>query len=61
LRSDALGVHPKQVEEANERNRQHGIGTRYEPDGTAVIPDRADRRRLNRLEGFHDKRGGYSD
>lgn len=61
MRSEALAVHPSQVEEANERNRRHGIATRYEPDGTAVIPTRGDRKRLLRLEGFVDRNGGYGD
>lgn len=61
LRSDALGCHPEQVVEMNERNREAGIGTRYDGDGTAVIPDRADRKRLLKLEQKHDKDGGYGD
>lgn len=61
MRSEALACHPDQVQEMNERNAKHGIGTRYEADGTAVIPDRGDRKRLLRLEGYHDKGGGYGD
>lgn len=62
MTSQALAVHPSQVAEANERNRRHGLGTRYDPaTGNAIIPDRTDRKRLLRLEGFHDKSGGYGD
>lgn len=54
-RSLALAVHKDQVAEANDRNKKHGIGTRYDTDGTAVIPDNGDRRKLLKLEGFVDK------
>jgi hypothetical protein len=61
MRSEALAVHPSQVQEANERAKRHGLGTRYEADGTAVIPSRDERKKLLRLEGFFDKAGGYGD
>lgn len=59
--SEALAVHPKQVQEANERNRKHGVSVTYDRKGMAVIPDRNERRKLLRLEGFHDNNAGYSD
>ena len=59
--SEAMACDPSQVEEMNERNRKNGIGARYSPDGMCHIPDRADRRRLMKLEGYHDKAGGYGD
>ena len=55
LRSEALAVSPRQVEAANERNRRHGIATRYNRNGTAIIPSAADRAKLIRLEGFRDQ------
>jgi hypothetical protein len=61
MKSIALAVHPEQVAEANERNRKAGVNVTYESDGTAVIPDRGERRRLLRLEGMHDRQGGYGD
>lgn len=61
MESQALAVHPKQVEAANERAKRHGIDVRYEKNGTAVIGSRHARKRLLRLEGFHDKAGGYGD
>lgn len=54
IRSKALAVHPKQVKAANVRNKQHGINVQYEANGTAVIPDRGERRKLLKLEGMHD-------
>lgn len=53
--SDALGVHPDQVAEATERNKRHGISVSYTPDGRAVLPDPANRRKLMRLERKVDK------
>lgn len=62
MRSEALAVHPDQVTEANERNRKAGIAARYESGtGMCVIPDRADRKRLLKLEGMRDNHGGYGD
>lgn len=59
MESVALACHPKQVEAMNARNQKHGISTRYRADGTAVIPDRGDRKKLLRLERMHDN-NGYS-
>lgn len=60
LKSAALAVHPDQVAEANERNRQHGVNVEYHPNtGKAIIPDAAAYKRLRKLEGVHD-RDGYS-
>lgn len=65
LIDESLAVHPKQVEQANERNRRRGIGTRYDAKGFAHIPDAADNRRLIKLENeitgqqFVDKRSFY--
>lgn len=61
MESMALAVHPKQVEEANARNKRHGVGVEYRPDGMAMLTSREGRRKLNRLEGFHDNNGGYGD
>ncbi len=60
--SEALAVHPDQVQEGNVRNKRHGISARYQPGtGLCVIPDRDDRSKLMRLEGVHDKHAGYGD
>jgi hypothetical protein len=60
--SDALAVHPKQIEQAMERNKRMGVaGVEYLQDGRAVLKDRGMRRDLNRVEGFHDNNGGYMD
>lgn len=59
--SEGLAVHPKQVEQANARNRRHGVNVVYDQKGMAHIPDRTERKRLLRLEGMHDNSGGYGD
>ena len=59
--SDALAVHPSQVQQARERNKRHGVPVWYMLDGRAILPDRAARKKLLKLEGFHDNSGGYGD
>lgn len=59
--SEALAVHPDQAREANERNARHGVAARYDGEGMCHIPDRSDRAKLLKLEGFHDNHGGYGD
>ncbi len=57
-------VHPEHAEASmaiNERNARMGLSTYYEADGTAVIPDRAERTRLCKAEGFFDNDAGYGD
>ena len=51
----ALAVHEKQVGEARARAKRHGISVDYKPDGTVVIPDQANYRKLCRLEGVRNK------
>lgn len=55
LEGVALAVQPSQVAEANARNKRHGIGARYKPDGTVVIPDAADYKKLQKLERVHNR------
>lgn len=62
MTSEALAVHPDQVKEANLRNKKAGVAARYEEGtGACVIPDRKDRQKLLKLEGYHDKSAGYGD
>lgn len=62
MRSEALAVHPRQVEAANRRNKKAGIAVEYDPvTGEAIIPSRMERKKLLKLEGFYDKNGGYGD
>lgn len=61
LYSDALAVHPSQIEQARARNRKRGVAVDYLPDGRAILTDRGARRDLMKLEGVHDNHGGYGD
>jgi hypothetical protein len=60
-RSKAFAVHRKQVKVANARNERLGLSTRYDDSGVAIIPDRAERTRLSKAEGFFDNDAGYGD
>lgn len=51
----ALAVHPDQVDEANARNKEHGVNVHYAADGVPTLPDRNERRKLLKLEGLHDR------
>ena len=59
--SEALAVHPTQIEQAMARNKRHGVNVTYTRDGRAILPDRGERKRLLRLEGFHDNQAGFGD
>lgn len=61
IHSDALAVHPDQIEEAMAMDKAHGVPTEYLPDGRPVLVDRDHRRRLMRSLGVHDNDGGYGD
>ena len=59
--SRAFAVHPKQVKQARDRAKRHGLSVQYKADGTCVIPTRGERQRLGVLEGFRDNDAGYGD
>lgn len=62
LHSESLAVHPSQIKEAMERNKKHGLGhVKYDKQGRPILTDRGMKRDLMRLEGVHDKDGGYGD
>ncbi len=57
----SLAVHPSQVAAANARLKRHGIVGGYDPKGDVHVPDRANAKKLLRLEGMHNNQGGYGD
>lgn len=62
MRSEAMAVHPEQIPEVLARNKKHGLGNiEYDRAGRPILKDRGMRRDLMRLEGVHDKNGGYGD
>lgn len=61
LLSEAAGVMPWQVGEANSLNKSRGVDLQYAADGRAIFRDRAHRKQALRQLGMHDKQGGYGD
>jgi hypothetical protein len=59
--SDALAVHPDQVEEATQDAIAKGVPTEFLPDGRPILTSRSHRRDYLRAYGFHDRNGGYGD
>ncbi len=59
--SEALAVHPEQVQEAIEDAKKKGVPTDFLPDGRAVLTSRSHRKAYLRAYGFHDRSGGYGD
>lgn len=61
IQSNALGVHPDQVDEAKEYYAQHNVPTDFTADGQCILRDRGHRKEVLRLTGMHDNDGGYGD
>jgi hypothetical protein len=59
--SDALGVHPEQIKQAQEHSVRHGVPTEFTKDGRAILTSRQHRRDYARLLGYRDLDGGYGD
>ena len=59
--SDALAVHPLDVEEAVEDAKRKGVPTEFLPDGRPILASRGHRKAYLKAYGFHDKDGGYGD
>jgi len=59
--SDAAGVAPSQVREAEEHARKIGIPTSFLKDGRAIFEGPAHRKTYCEAVGLFDRNGGYSD
>jgi hypothetical protein len=57
--SDALGVSPKQRQEAQEQSIKLGVPTEFAEDGRAVLRDTAHQRDLQKALGYFNRDGGY--
>lgn len=53
--SDAMGVHPIQIEEAKAVLRALGVRVEYTPDGRAIIESPQHRKQLAEAMGLHDR------
>lgn len=62
MESDALGVNPEQVAEANAHSIAIGVPTEHNPvTGCPILTSPEHRKRYARALGFHDRNGGYGD
>ena len=61
-RSDALSVHPSQVDEFNQEAKNRGFtAIEFEPDGTCVAHSRKQLKQYMEYRGFYNKDAGYGD
>ena len=61
MASDAAGVHPDDVPDMIEKDKQGGVPTEYTGDGNPVFTGPGHRRRYLQLHGMFDRNAGYSD
>lgn len=59
--SEALAVLPKQITEATESAKKHGVPTRFDQSGRPIFESRQHRKAYLRAYNFHDNQGGYGD
>lgn len=60
--SDALGIHPEQVKEFNEKAKAEGFtGIHFDKDGNCHIESRKERKRYCQFRGVYDRDAGYGD
>ncbi|GIW60070.1 MAG: hypothetical protein KatS3mg087_1136 [Patescibacteria group bacterium] len=53
--SDAMGVHPCQIEEAKRKLAKLGVRVEYTKDGRAIIESPTHRKQLAEAMGLHDR------
>jgi hypothetical protein len=61
LVSDALAVHPRQVQEAIADAAKKGVPTEFQKDGRPILRSREHRKAYMKAYGFFDKAAGYGD
>lgn len=59
FKSDALGVNPCQIAEAQETMRARGLAVDYTPDGQAVLTSEKQFREVAKVSGLFNGRDGY--
>lgn len=59
--SEALGVHPDQVEEARESAKRRGVPTEFLPNGNPIMRSRKHQRDYLKAYGFINRDGGFGD
>lgn len=61
IHSDALGVHPKQIQKARESAIAKGVPTDFDDKGRPIFTSRLHRKQYCQAYGFFDRDGGYGD
>jgi hypothetical protein len=61
IESDALGVHPSQINEAREDAIKKGVPTDFTPTGEPILRTREHRKKYMQAYGFYDRDAGYGD
>lgn len=61
LVSEALSVHPDQVQEAIDSARRKGVPTEFTKSGAPIFTSREHRKRYCEAYHFYDRQGGYGD
>ena len=61
LASDAMGVHPDQIEEFTKDARERGVPIEFDRLARPIFTGPRHRRDYCRAYGVHDLNGGYSD
>lgn len=57
LACETLAVHPEQIGEAREWDRQNGVPTEYRSDGAPIMQDSRHYKRYRRLHQYHFRNG----
>ena len=62
IESIALEVHTSQVDEMMDHAKKHGVPTEFNREtGAPIFTSRSHRRAYLKMEGVHDRQGGYGD
>lgn len=59
-KSDAMGVHPSQVKEAQDYMKSVGVPTEFTKDGRPVLRTKGHEKAHAEARGFFQRNGGYS-
>ena len=60
-KSDALGVHPSQIQDATAEARKHGCMVDFTPDGRAIVTSAKQYKQLAKSFGAWNGRDGFQD
>lgn len=61
MKSDAMGCHPSQVKEYQQKLAEKGLQADFTKDGRIILNSPKHRKAIGEAMKFYDKNGGYSD